>query len=134
MTDIDDTMTDPETQQYLDQEYPTDLAAKLRGHKITPADPLPAWAVRELEQNLDEHPSLVKPGDLLADRNPAAYASYIAARDEIRKLQGTLTFPSDDDLVSRCKRAANSAVEETLENELYRVEQAYIAAVREGKK
>ncbi|MFZ2242118.1 MAG: hypothetical protein WAV90_21585 [Gordonia amarae] len=135
MTTADDELTPEELQDFLDQEYPADLAARLRAARITAADDLPEWVVTAVSENMSTECPELGPGDLLADRNPEAYTAYRAARSEALSIQRGLVWPrSDDDLRTRCRRAALDAVNETCDDALYEAEQTYINAIRGGRR
>lgn len=76
-------MTYTEEQRYIDSEYPENLTAKLRAADIHDTDPLPAWAVRELQNNLLSDMPTFDPGDALAGR-----VSRGLRRSTIRETRG----------------------------------------------
>ncbi|SLC41688.1 hypothetical protein [Mycobacteroides abscessus] len=124
-------------QRYIDSEYPTDLAAKLRAADITDADDLPAWAVRELERNLYSDIPNLEPGAALAARNPAAYRVFKSQWTRARDVKNsTLEHPwrSDDALESRCITAAGDAIHDVCADYMDEVVKTYVEAVRKGKR
>lgn len=126
-----------EEQRYIDSEYPANLAAKLRAADITDADDLPAWAVRELSENLYGGIPDLSPGQALASRNPAAYRLFHAQWTRARDVKNsTLEHPwrSDDALESRCVTAAGDAIHDVCADYMDEVVKTYITTVRKGIK
>lgn len=121
-------------QRYIDAEYPENLAAKLRAADIGISDPLPAWAVRDLENNLyGDVPSLA-PGEALADRNPIAYTAFHVTWTEARTIKrATLDKRHHgDDLASRCRRASAGAVLDVCNEAMDEAVKTYVEAVSKG--
>lgn len=129
-------MTYTETDRYIDSEYPADLTAKLRAADISNTDVLPAWAVRELQNNLLSDMPTFDPGNALAGRNPAAYdtfhAAYVEARSVKHAVLDTYRHLHGDDLTTRCRIAAADAVLEVCDEAMDAAVNTYIAAVTKG--
>lgn len=127
-------MTYPEGDRYIDSENPNNLATTLRTEGITNADPLPAWAVRELEDNLYSDLPIMSPGDTLAKRNPVAHTVFRAAWTEARTMKRAAldTRPRGDDLKARCDRAASDAVYDLCTDAMDEAVKTYVEAVSKG--
>jgi len=128
-----------EEQRYIDSEYPTDLAAKLRAAGVTDADDLPAWAAEELMQNLLDYAPSFAPGDVLSSRNPVAYTVFRAGMDEAKAVDviadtawNNRDRNRESELASRCAHAALMAVDEVLGDYRYNIVRVYVEAVRKG--
>lgn len=127
-------MTYTEEQRYIDTEYPANLTAKLRAADISNTDPLPTWAVRELEQNLYSDVPSLEPGEALADRNPSAYTEFHVTYVEARTIKrAALTRDHHgDDLAARCARAASDAIYDVCTEAMDAAVKTYIAAISKG--